>query len=184
MHRLPYHAKAEHDKNLNEDTWPCWHWCPTARIGSKGQKRAPNSASSARCRLRFAGHKISRVTPCCPAGIRPGNLDRVFRGNLRGPEEATLQSGPDHGQSRRLRQAILPKSYSEEPHVLAAVRRIADRNAERVLTKNKAGQVGQGGSDSHNVSQRCWQEARQRKDSRNEWQRNTCGCSRKVGGLA
>ena len=100
------HAKAEHDKNLNEDSWPCSHWCPTARIGSRGQKRAPNSASSARCRLRFAGHKISRVTPCCPLGVRPGNLDRVFRGNLRGPEEASLQNGPDHGQSRRLRQGI------------------------------------------------------------------------------
>ncbi len=64
-------------------------------------------------------------------------------------------------------KASLLKAYSKEPHLLAAVRRIADRKAECVLTKNRARPVGQGGSDSHNLSQQYGQKALQRKDSRN-----------------
>ena len=57
-------------------------------------------------------------------------------------------------------KASLLKSYSKEPHVLAAVRRIADRKAECVLTKDRVSQVGQGGSDFHNLSQQYRQKAR------------------------
>ena len=50
-------------------------------------------------------------------------------------------------------KASLLKAYSKEPHLLAAVRRIADRKAQRILTKNRAGRIGQGEADSHNLSQ-------------------------------
>jgi len=49
-------------------------------------------------------------------------------------------------------KASLLKAYSKELHLLAAVRSIADRKAEWVLIKNRARPVGQGGSDSHNLS--------------------------------
>ena len=49
-------------------------------------------------------------------------------------------------------KASLLRAYSKEPHLLAAVRYIADRNAQGILTKNRAKPVGQGGSDSHNLS--------------------------------
>lgn len=50
-------------------------------------------------------------------------------------------------------KASLLKAYSKEPHLLAAVRHIADRKAQRILTKNRAGRIGQGEADSHNLSQ-------------------------------
>ena len=64
-------------------------------------------------------------------------------------------------------KASLLKAYSKEPHLLAAVRSIADRKAQWILTKNRLSRIGQGGSDSHNLSQQNWQEVHQREDSRN-----------------
>jgi len=64
-------------------------------------------------------------------------------------------------------KASLLRAYSKEPHLLAAVCDIADRNAQGILSKNRVSPLGQGGSDSHNLSQQNWQEARQREDSRN-----------------
>ena len=64
-------------------------------------------------------------------------------------------------------KASLLKAYSKEPHLLAAVRSIAVRKAQWILTKNRLSRIGQGGSDSHNLSQQNWQEVHQREDSRN-----------------
>ena len=64
-------------------------------------------------------------------------------------------------------KASLLKAYSKEPHLLAAVRGIADRKAEWVSTKNRARPIGQGMSESHNLSQQYGRKARQREDSRN-----------------
>ena len=64
-------------------------------------------------------------------------------------------------------KASLLKAYSKEPHLLAAVRGIADRNAKWILTKNGASPVGQGVSDSHNFSQQTLQKIGQSQDSRN-----------------
>ena len=54
-------------------------------------------------------------------------------------------------------KASLLKAYSNEMHLLAAVRGIADRNAQWILTKNGASPVRQGVSDSYNFSQQTLQ---------------------------
>jgi len=64
-------------------------------------------------------------------------------------------------------KASLLRAYGKEPHLLAAVRGIADRNAEGILSKNRVSTLEQDGSDSYNLSQQNWQKARQREDSRN-----------------
>jgi len=64
-------------------------------------------------------------------------------------------------------KASLLLAYSKEPLLLAAMRVIADRNAQEILSKNRVNTLEQDGSDSHNLSQQNWQEPRQREDSRN-----------------
>ncbi|MDZ4138978.1 MAG: TniQ family protein [Erythrobacter sp.] len=64
-------------------------------------------------------------------------------------------------------KASLLKAYSKEPHLLAAVGAIADRRSQGVSSADRTRFAGQGAPDSHNSSQRIWQNTGQREDSRN-----------------
>jgi hypothetical protein len=63
-------------------------------------------------------------------------------------------------------KASLLKAYSKEPHLLAAVRGIADRRSQGVSSADRARFTAQGAPDSHNSSQRNGQNTGQREDSR------------------
>jgi hypothetical protein len=64
-------------------------------------------------------------------------------------------------------KASLLKAYSKEPHLLAAVSGITDRRLQGVSSADRAQFTGQGAPDSHNSSQRNWQNTGEREDSRN-----------------
>ncbi len=64
-------------------------------------------------------------------------------------------------------KASLLKAYGKEPHLLAAVGRIADRRSQGVSSADRAQFAGQGAPDSHNSSQQTWKNTGQREDSRN-----------------
>ena len=64
-------------------------------------------------------------------------------------------------------KASLLKAYSKEPHLLAAVRGIANRRSQGVSPADKARFKGQGMHNSDNLSQRSWQNTGQREDPRN-----------------
>jgi Bacterial TniB protein len=63
-------------------------------------------------------------------------------------------------------KASLLKAYSKQPHLLAAVRGIADRRSQGVSSADIARFTAQGAPDSHNSSQRNGQNTGQREDSR------------------